>query len=67
MCLLKVYVEDQNFGRRLIAKDVTLILREGDNIKLLDADMRETIVNNVKIITIDALNSVVTLRRMQNA
>lgn len=66
MCLLKVYVEDQNLGRRLIAKDVTLILREGDNIKLLDVDMRETIVNDVEIITIDALNSVVTLRRVQN-
>lgn len=63
MCLLKVYVEDQNSSRKLIAKDVTLILREGGNIKLLDAEMREIIVNDVEIMMIDALNSVVTLRR----
>jgi len=63
MCLLKVYFEDPCLGRRLIVENVTLISREGNTIRILDAEMNEIVLSDAEIATIDALNSTLILKR----
>ncbi|MBS7639396.1 MAG: CooT family nickel-binding protein [Candidatus Bathyarchaeia archaeon] len=63
MCLLKVYFEDPCLGRRLIVENVILISREGNTIRILDAEMNETVLSDAEIATIDALNSTLILKR----
>ncbi|MEM2309184.1 MAG: CooT family nickel-binding protein [Candidatus Bathyarchaeia archaeon] len=63
MCLLKVYFEDPCLGRRLIVENVTLISREGNTIRILDAEMNEIVLSDAEIATIDALNSKLILKR----
>ena len=58
MCLLKVYLKDEKMGKRLIARDVVFTSKEGGTIKLRDLNLKETTLENVDIISIDALNSV---------
>lgn len=63
MCLLKVYFEDPCLGRRLIVENVILISREGNTIRILDAEMNEIVLSDAEIATIDALNSTLILKR----
>ncbi|MEM2699610.1 MAG: hypothetical protein QXN98_02535 [Candidatus Bathyarchaeia archaeon] len=63
MCLLKVYFEDPCLGRRLIVENVILISREGNTIRILDAEMNEIVLSDAEIATIDALNSKLILKR----
>lgn len=63
MCLLKVYFEDPYLGRKLIVKDAALISKEGNTIRILNAEMNETVLSDAEIATIDALNSTLILKR----
>jgi len=62
MCLLKVYLEKGD-SKRLIAKDVALVFREGSGIKLRSLELMDVVsLEEVNISLIDTLNSVVILQ-----
>ncbi len=57
MCLLKVYL-DEGSQKRLIAKEVALIIRDGDKIKLRNIEFEDVAtLEHVNISLIDTLNS----------
>jgi pectate lyase len=62
MCLLKVYVDEGKSGKKLVAEQIALVIKENDNIKLKNLDFEETKLDNVQILSIDTLNSVLTLK-----
>jgi hypothetical protein len=63
MCLLKVYVEDGEAGRRLVARDVAFVTQKGGLVRLRDADFEEVTLRDVDMVTIDALSSILILKR----
>jgi len=63
MCLLKVYLEDGNQDRKLIAEDIALISKEDNEVKIRNLNFEEETLEDVEIVMIDALNSVLLLRR----
>ncbi len=65
MCLLKVYLEGEEAARRFIAEDVALILKKDGKIRIRNVDFEEKTLNNVDIVEIDALNSIVLLRKKE--
>jgi len=66
MCLLKVYVEDGDTDRKLVAQDVAFVSKEGEIIKLKDVEFKEKTLANVDIISIDALSSILILKKKKN-
>jgi len=62
MCLLKVYVDEGKSGKKLVAKQIALVFKENDEIKLKNLDFEETKLDNVQILSIDTLNSVLLLK-----
>ena len=63
MCLLKVYLEDGNQDRKLIAEDIALISKENNEVKIRNLNFEEETLEDVDIVMIDALNSVLLLRK----
>jgi len=63
MCLLRVYLRNEEDKRRLIAEEVALVSREGDKLRLRDVNFRETILSGVDIAMIDALNSILLIEK----
>jgi len=63
MCLLKVYLEDGNLDRKLIAEDIALVSKEDNGVKIRNLNFEEETLENVDIVMIDALNSVLLLRK----
>ena len=63
MCLLKVYLEDGNSDRKLIAEDIALISKENDGVKIRSLNFEEETLEDVDIVMIDALNSILLLRK----
>jgi predicted RNA-binding protein len=62
MCLLKVYLEEYT-GRKLIARDVALIVKEGDIVSLKSIELEEVAtLEEVDVSLIDTLNSVMILK-----
>jgi len=66
MCLLKIYLQE-NGSRRLIAEDIALIVKENEEIKIRNLNFEEKKLKNVEILEIDALNSILLLRRSDSA
>jgi hypothetical protein len=63
MCLLKVYLED-NKGKELVAKEVALVSKEDERIRLQGIDLKDImIVDNAYISMVDTLNSSLILKR----
>jgi len=62
-CLLKVYLEDGNKDRKLIAEDIALISKEDNGVKIRNLNFEEETLEDVDIVMIDALNSVLLLRK----
>jgi len=65
MCLLKVYVQERNTGKKLVAQEIALVNKIDSNIKLVNLDFEETILENVDILSIDTLNSVLLLKKRE--
>ena len=65
MCLLKVYVDEGKSGKKLVAEQIALVLKDGDEIKLKNLDFEEIKLDNVQILSIDTLNSVLPLKSME--
>jgi hypothetical protein len=61
MCLLKVYVQNKNTSRKLVAQEIALVNKDGSNVKLVNLDFEEKVLENVDILSIDTLNSVLLL------
>ena len=62
MCLLKVYLEENN-GRKLIASEVALILKEGNIVSLKSIALQTVAtLEEVDVTSIDTLNSVLILK-----
>jgi len=63
MCLLKVYLEDDNQDRKLIAEDIAMISKKNDGVKIRNLNFEEETLKDVDIVMIDALNSILLLRK----
>jgi predicted RNA-binding protein len=62
MCLLKVYLDEGN-GRRLVAEDVALVIKEGGGLKLIGLELMDGVaVENVEVSRIDTLNAVMIVK-----
>jgi ABC-type antimicrobial peptide transport system ATPase subunit len=62
MCLLKVYVDEGKSGKKLVAEQIALVIKENDEIKLKNLEFEEIRLDNVQILSIDTLNSVLLLK-----
>jgi len=62
MCLLKVYLDEEE-GRKLIAEEIALVTNRDGNITLKNLKFEEKTLNNVEIVLIDTLNSFLILKR----
>ena len=65
MCLLKVYLDEEE-GRKLIAEEIALVTNRDGNITLKNLKFEEKTLNNVEIVLIDTLNSFLILKRRRN-
>ena len=62
MCLLKAYLEEDG-ARRLVAVDVAFIKSEDGGLRLRTVEQGEDVfLENVELLMLDALNSVVILK-----
>jgi len=62
MCLLKVYVDQGKSRKKLIAEEIALVTKDNDKIKLRNLEFQEISLDNVEIVSIDTLNSVLLLK-----
>jgi hypothetical protein len=62
MCLLKVYVDQGKSGKKLIAEEIALVSKADGKIKLRNLEFEEISLDNVEIVSIDTLNSVLLLK-----
>jgi ABC-type antimicrobial peptide transport system ATPase subunit len=62
MCLLKVYVDEGKSGKKLVAEEIALVTKDNDKIKLKNLEFEEISLDNVEIVSIDTLNSVLLLK-----
>ena len=65
MCLLKVYLDEGSLGRRLVARDIALVAKDKDTIRLRNLEFEDRTIDNVEIVLIDTLNSVLLLKRKE--
>jgi hypothetical protein len=63
MCLLKVYLDEEASGRKLIAEQVALVTIDKDEIKLMNLEFKEIVLKDVEIVSVDTLNSILLLKR----
>ena len=56
-------MEDQNSDRKIIAEDIALISKENNGVKIRNLNFEEETLEDVDIVMIDALNSVLLLRK----
>jgi hypothetical protein len=62
MCLLKVYLDEAG-EKRLIAKDVTLVVREGSRIKIRSLELRDMVtLPEVDIHLVETFNSIMVVK-----
>jgi uncharacterized membrane protein YcaP (DUF421 family) len=66
MCLLKVYVDQGKSGKKLIAEGIALVAVENGKIKLKNLELEEITLDDVEIVLIDTLNSVLLLKNREN-
>ena len=63
MYLLKVYLKDEILDRKLIAEDIALVSKEDNGVKIRNLNFEEETLGDVDIVMVDALNSVLLLRK----
>ena len=56
-------MKDGNQDRKLIAEDIALVSKEDNGVKIRNLNFEEETLENVDIVMIDALNSVLLLRK----
>ena len=65
MCLLKVCVQEGNTGKKIVAQEIALVRKENGKVTLMNLDFEEIIFEDVDILSIDTLNSVLLLKRQE--
>ena len=66
MCLLKVYVDEGKSGKKLVAEEIALVSKDDGKIRLKNLDFEETSLDNVDIVLVDTLNSVLLLKSRES-
>ena len=62
MCLLKVYLEEGS-EKKFIAKDIALVVKEENMIKLYKLETEDIInLENIDISSIDTINSIMIIK-----
>ena len=56
-------MKDGNSDRKLIAEDIALVSKENNEIKIRNLNFEEKTLEDVDIVMVDALNSVLLLRK----
>ena len=56
-------MKDGNSDRKLIAEDIALISKEDNGVKIRNLNFEEETLEDVDIVLIDALNSILLLRK----
>ena len=56
-------MEDGNSDRKLIAEDIALVSKEDNGVKIRNLNFEEETLEDVDIVMIDALNSILLLRK----
>mgnify|MGYP000271125822 CR=1 FL=1 len=64
MCLLKVYLDEGEAGRKLITRDVSLVAKEGGKVRVRDIGFNEVTLEGVDVVLVDALNSILILKKV---
>jgi hypothetical protein len=59
-----VYVESASIDRKLAAQNVALVHIEGGSVRLIDIESKEVALTNVEPVLIDALNSILILKKV---
>jgi ABC-type antimicrobial peptide transport system ATPase subunit len=62
MCLLKVYVDEGKSGKKLVAEEIALVSKDNGKINLKTLEFEEIRLDDVEIVLIDTLNSVLLLK-----
>ena len=63
MCLLKVYLEEEKNEKKFIAKDIALVIKEENMIKLYKLETENAInLENIDIFSIDTINSIMIVK-----
>lgn len=65
MCLLKVCVQEGKTGKKIVAQEIALVRKENGKVRLVNLDFEEIIFEDVDILSIDTLNSVLLLKRQE--
>ena len=66
MCLLKVYVDQGKSRKKLIAEGIAIVVIENGKIKLKNLELEEIMLDDVEIVLIDTLNSVLLLKERED-
>ena len=66
MCLLKVYVDEGKSGKKLVAEEIALVSKDDGKIRLKNLEFEETSLDNVDIVLVDTLNSVLLLKSRES-
>ncbi len=56
-------MKDEILDRKLIAEDIALVSKEDNGVKIRNLNFEEETLEDVDIVMIDALNSVLLLRK----
>jgi len=66
MCLLKVYLKNEDSSQKLIAEEIAIVAKEDGKVRIRDLNMEEKTLDDVEILLIDALNSVLLLENRKD-
>jgi ABC-type antimicrobial peptide transport system ATPase subunit len=55
-------VDEGKSGKKLVAEEIALVTKDNDKIKLKNLEFEEISLDNVEIVSIDTLNSVLLLK-----
>jgi len=66
MCLLKVYLKNEDSSQKLIAEEIAIVAKEDGKVRIRNLNMEEKTLDNVEILLIDALNSVLLLENRKD-
>ncbi|MCK4424173.1 hypothetical protein KAU93_00695 [Candidatus Bathyarchaeota archaeon] len=55
-------MDEGKSGKKLVAEQIALVIKDNDEIKLKNLEFEEIRLDNVQILSIDTLNSVLLLK-----
>jgi hypothetical protein len=58
-------VQERNTDKKLVAQEIALVNKIDRNVKLVNLDFEEIILENVDVLSIDTLNSFLLLKKRE--